>query len=62
MLPANLKIGKMTMSETFWDMWRGRFIGAWAVLIGRAYAAYYMTEAELMERMAADGLIPREEP
>lgn len=29
------------MSETFFEKWRGRFRGAWHILAGRAYAAYY---------------------
>lgn len=29
------------MSETFFEKWKHRISSAWAVLTGRAYAAYY---------------------
>lgn len=32
------------MKQTWLEKWRDRFIGAWAVLAGRAYAGYYEAE------------------
>ena len=34
------------MPETFFEKWSNRIAGAWAVLVGRACADYYMTELE----------------
>lgn len=49
--PAPGRIGKQEgeVAETFFEKWRGRLRGAWWVLTGQAYAAFYVTEREYWE-------------
>jgi hypothetical protein len=32
------------MGQTFWEKWRHRITGAWAVLTGQAFAGYYFDD------------------